>query len=96
MILAVINKKPAISFGLGVTELEVSTGQAVTLWLDQIYNSEYSTSIERPGSITNVEVNKNKYTLTPTVAGSFDIYLKLVTPDKKRIINSNIITLTVV
>lgn len=105
MIINARYKKPSISFGLGVTSLEVNVGQTVKVWLDTLFNvNEYSFELM---GVEAVEVSPyeweisdlvkgNSYTITMNVStkkGKPDAETKVI--DKSKILKSNPLTLTV-
>lgn len=85
------NKKPIISFGLGVVEKTITLGDTVRIWQDSIYNGEeyflrYIASVK---PIYGFE-------LTPTATGVLNISCRIISNDGKINIKSNTIKLTVI
>lgn len=91
-ILKIRNKSPKINFDFGEIEKTITIGQSANIWLNTIYNSEYTLSFS---SIPNVKVNKNLIVVTPIEVGEFKISIKVQSKGRVLEIKSNEIKLTV-
>ena len=88
------NKKPVISFGLGKTELTVTVGTVVSVWLDTIYRQGLYTITMTSGTPKG-KISDQQFTVTPSATGTFQIFVSVSVPDKSIDLKSNKITLIV-
>lgn len=87
--------KPFISFGNGVTQKEIQSGQTVTVWLGTLYNQNiYSSTLVTGGTVQ--KVSNYEYRVTFTAPGTHSIYLVVTTKVKGSDLQSNTITLNVI
>lgn len=86
-----LNRKPKLSFGLGVTNKTINLGDTVTLYQNTIYNfDEY----ELLFNFMAKDIYQFDY--TPPSAGVYELQVRVVTKDLKVDMMSNKITLTVI
>jgi hypothetical protein len=91
-ILRMKNKPAKINFDFGEIEKTITLGQSANLWLNTIYNSEYTISFS---AIPNVKVSKNQIVLTPISTGEYKITIKVQSKGRATEIKSNEVKLTV-
>jgi len=86
-----LNRKPVISFGLGVFETTIALGDSVTIFQNEIYNTETFELI-----FNLMAKNVYQFDYTPTLTGDYDLKVNLVTKDGKINMESNTIILHVI
>lgn len=92
-ILRIKNKPAKINFDFGEIEKTITLGQSVNIWLNSLYNSDYSITLLN--FIPNVKVSKNQFLITPTSIGEYKIVILVQTKGRTTEIKSNEIKLTV-
>lgn len=95
MILAVRNKQPQITFGLGQFTKTVAVGERVNVWQGQTYLAGRYNSVLKTTLIPKKE-SEYHYILTPYLVGIYEIYIEVSTKDNSMKRKSNKIILTVV
>lgn len=95
MILGIKNKKPTLTFGLGIFEKTIELGESVTIWQRTIY-AEGEFTVTHKSTIPKVIISKNQAIYTPTAVGVYYIQVQAEDRQKTKRINSNKIKLTVV
>ena len=94
MIQQLKNIPPFIDFGFGITQVQVTAGQPVTVWLTTLYNQDvYTFSLTAQGTVT--KISNYEYVVAQTQPGTYTIKLGVNTSDKKISLVSNILTLIV-
>lgn len=90
-----LNKEPFIHFGFNKQSLNASVGEEVIIWQDRIYNADiYNISINSTGA-SQVSSTLNKFVLTYTMAGTYNVTFTAVLKDKAKNLESNTITVIV-
>lgn len=87
---------PFIHFGFNRTEVTVQGGESIQLWLQTLYNLEFY-FMNLTAAVPKVKRSNYQWTLTPVVAGTYEIYMTVATknPGKTVEVESNTIILTV-
>ena len=91
MITNALNKRPAISFGLGSIKETINVGDTVTIFQNEIYNT---TTFEL--LFNGLSKNINQFEYTPPSVGVYDLTANIITKDGKINMTSNKIILTVI
>ena len=89
------NLTPAIDFGLGLTTMQATAGQPVTVWLQTLYNRQaYTFMLQCEGTVN--KISDYRYEVTFATPGSYTIQLAVTPVNKGASLMSNTIDLTVV
>lgn len=90
MILKELNKRPKISFGLGKTKLTIQLGQSVTIFQNEIFNTDLFTI-----RFQGLAKNTYSFNYTPNQTGEFMLEVEAVNKLKNSVKKSNKIKLIV-
>ncbi|RYD94286.1 MAG: hypothetical protein EOP54_17765 [Sphingobacteriales bacterium] len=95
MITTLKNIPPYIDFGFGITQMETTVGQPVTVWLNTLYNQEaYTFALSAPGAEVT-KISNYQYQLTYATAGSYVISMDVAHAENTKSLESNILNITV-
>lgn len=87
---------PLIDFGFGIMARNAAIGETVTVWMNTIYNRDYSSNISYDTTKASmIKISDYEYQLTYNEAGNHDISIDVTGKDKSLKLSSNTITLTV-
>lgn len=89
MILGLRNKRPFISFGLGKRSISVKGAGSVTVYLNTIYNNEYTFTVYCSLPVT--AISDYRYEIETDVPGEYEIYLKVISGKGTKAFSNKII-----
>lgn len=96
MIQEIKNTEPFINFEFLLTHKQIPVGIPVTVWLTSLFNlNDYDVAIVRNGA-TMIKVSDYEYIITYAAAGSYEVYINILSKDKKTALKSNTLTITVI